>query len=396
MSRKTPRPRTTPEPLAPVLWCSNHPVAPTGYGQQTQQVVLRMAAQGYRVAVANNYGTEGHVSAWRNIRIYPRGFAPYSDDVIAAYARSWGHDNGADPLVITLFDVWPYGDFPSQVPKVASWVPIDHEPAPAKVTNWLRKPNVTPIAMSQFGQAMLEKAGLQPLYVPHAIETSVFKPTPTIQGVRGRDIMGGIPDDAWVIGMNAANKGYPDRKAWAPNLLAASALMQAHDDVWLYLHTEPTGSMQGLNLMELLHAVGAPMDRVRIVEQFAYRMGMPQEALAAIYSGMDVLLACSLGEGFGIPVVEAQATGTPVIVTDWTAQPELVGDGHAVGGQPYWDAPQGSWWMTPSVSEIIAALEDMYARGQGRSQKAIDFAQQYDADAVYESHWKPVLQELTA
>lgn len=396
MSRKTPRPKAAPTPLAPILFCSNHPAAMTGYGQQSEQLVSRMAAQGYRVAIASNYGTEGHVANWRGVRVYPRGFAPYSDDVVVAYAKNWAHENGAEPLVMTLFDVWPFNDFPSQVGRVASWVPIDHEPAPAKVIKWLAQPNVTPIAMSKFGERMIGNAGLDCRYAPHAINTKIFAPTPTIKGVRGRDIMGGIPDDAFVIGMNAANKGYPDRKGWAPNLMAASALMHKHDDVWLYLHCEPTGIMQGLNLFDLLAAVGAPMDRVRIIEQFTYRMGLPQEPLAAIYTGMDVLLSCSLGEGFGIPVIEAQATGTPVVVTNWTAQPELVGDGYTVGGQPYWDAPQGSWWMTPSVAEIIGALEALYDRGQGRSQKAIDFAAQYDADAVYEQHWKPILHELTA
>jgi hypothetical protein len=48
----------------------------------------------------------------------------------------------------------------------------------------------------------------------------------------------------------------------------------------------------------------------------------------------------------------------------------------------------------PSIPRIVEALEAAYDRGQERSQKAIDFAKGYQADAVYEKHWKPSLEIL--
>jgi hypothetical protein len=48
----------------------------------------------------------------------------------------------------------------------------------------------------------------------------------------------------------------------------------------------------------------------------------------------------------------------------------------------------------PSVPKIVESLEAAYNRGQERSQKAIDFAKTYNADAVYEKHWKPTLEIL--
>ncbi len=41
------------------------------------------------------------------------------------------------------------------------------------------------------------------------------------------------------------------------------------------------------------------------------------------YNAMDVLTNVALGQGFGIPILEAQACGTPVIVGDWTSMSEL-------------------------------------------------------------------------
>lgn len=48
------------------------------------------------------------------------------------------------------------------------------------------------------------------------------------------------------------------------------------------------------------------------------------EELAAFYSASDVLLSLSYEETFGLTVVEAMACGTPAIVYDNTAQPELI------------------------------------------------------------------------
>jgi len=125
-------------------------------------------------------------------------------------------------------------------------------------------------------------------------------------------------------------------------------------------------------------------------------MNLPQQALAALYSAADVLLATSAGEGFGVPVVEAQACGTRVIVSDWTAQTELVGDGWAVEVQPLWDPYQDAWFATPMIPRIVDALEEAYAAERGPSQQAVDFAADYDADVVYAKYWRPALEQLAA
>jgi glycosyltransferase involved in cell wall biosynthesis len=382
-----------------ILWASNSPYCGTGYGTQTAQVVRRLAREGQQVALASNYGLEGAVSSWEGIKHFPRGFDMHSNDIIPAHYHAWaGETGGIDPLLFTLYDVWVFqGKQWDTVPRIASWLPIDHTPAPPKVLDWCRRDNVTPIAMSKFGSSMLERAGVEHHYVPHAIEP-VFTETDTFctgnEQITGRAFMD-IPEDAYVIGMNSANKGVvPNRKAFPEAFLAASMVMRDHPDVWLYVHTEDRGSMGGINLQELARMVGIPMKRLRFVDQYSFRVGIPQELLAAIYTSMDVLLQPSMGEGFGIPAIEAQACGTPVVVSNFSAQPELVGDGWLVDGQPFFDAPQKAWLVTPSVESITDALEQAYARGRGRSSKAVEFASQYGADYVFDTYWLPTLAAL--
>jgi glycosyltransferase involved in cell wall biosynthesis len=50
------------------------------------------------------------------------------------------------------------------------------------------------------------------------------------------------------------------------------------------------------------------------------------EELVRLYSGADCFLFPSLAEGFGFPVLEAMACGAPVVSSDRTSLPEVVGD----------------------------------------------------------------------
>ncbi len=401
--RRLKRAGVNPDKLS-VLWYSNAVWANTGYGTQTAQAVHRLKDDGHAVAVAANYGLEAMTTEYDGIPHYPRGYETYSSDVVEPYFRDWTrqHPDGK-PLVLALFDAWPLkGPAWDRLP-VAIWTMIDHLPAPPAVVEFLAKPNVTPIAASKFAHEQIERAGVRSLYVPMAIDTKLYKPTPTWsngqQALTGRELMGfkGAGDeDLFVVSCINANKSASGvhRKAWAENLLAFSIFAANHDDVRLYIHTEKNGSHGGIQMDPLIKAVGLRPEQYRIVNQFSFHMGIPNEAMAALFTATDVLLAPTLGEGFGLTVLEAAACGTPVIVNDFTCQPELVGEGWLTSGQPWWDSYQFAWWNVPNVQSIVDSLEQAYARGRGRSQKQIDHAAQYDADLVYETCWKPALKEL--
>ncbi len=53
---------------------------------------------------------------------------------------------------------------------------------------------------------------------------------------------------------------------------------------------------------------------------------VPETDLPTLYAGADLFILPSFDEGFGLPVLEAMACGTPVIASNGGALPEVVGD----------------------------------------------------------------------
>jgi glycosyltransferase involved in cell wall biosynthesis len=378
---------------------SNSPGQPTGYGQATEALVKLLKRDGADVASLSNYGNEGvnttYDTGFGEIPVYARGNESYSNDVTPAHHKHWKALNPDQPdLLITLYDVWVLNNKAFDSIPIASWTPIDHNPVPPAVLKWLQKENVTPLAMSKFGLQQIEQVGVKGHYVPHSIDTKVFSQTDNIKGQPIAEFMG-FEDGRFIVGMNAANKssGILHRKAYSENFMAFALFARKHPDAMLYVHADAS-SQHGWNLIALAQLLGIPTDNLTFPDPLAYRYGMSQETLAGIYSSWDVMLATSYGEGFGIPTVEAQACGVPVIVSNFAASPELVGDGWVISGQPLYDPAQHSFWHVPSVPEIVEALEQAYARGKGKSVKAVEFAQAYDHEKVWQENWMPVLKEL--
>ena len=68
------------------------------------------------------------------------------------------------------------------------------------------------------------------------------------------------------------------------------------------------------------------LDDPEIAASVRYLGFLPEEDKPGIYAAADALTFPSLGEGFGLPIVEAFASGTPVLTSNVSCMPEVAGD----------------------------------------------------------------------
>ncbi|WP_330476598.1 glycosyltransferase family 4 protein [Terrabacter sp. C0L_2] len=87
------------------------------------------------------------------------------------------------------------------------------------------------------------------------------------------------------------------------------------------------------------------------------------DVLPGLYAAASVVVVPSLVEGFGLPALEGMAAGVPVVASDRSSLPEVVGDGGLLV------EPTGAG-LSEGVIEVLAGgsdVESMARRGQERS-----------------------------
>jgi len=376
-----------------ILLNSNATWSPSGYGQQAGQFLPLMAGDGHECSCIAYDGLQAGIINIGGITYLPRINDPYGADAILEHADRYKPD-----LIFTLQDVWTINNLALKYLKDNGfkWVPIvpvDHEPVPSYILEKL-KMAYRIITISRFGHDELKKNGFDSTYIPHTVDTGMFR---RMEQKECRKFIG-VPDNVFLFGMVAANKENPPRKSFQQVLDAFKLFRDAQPGSAIYFHTL-MDSVDGFPIQRYAKFLGLEKS-VYHSERYKVLYDIKQEEMPRIYGAFDVLLNPSTREGFGIPIIEAQACEVPAIVNDFTSMRELVNEG--VDGYKVKVAYKRftqllSYEGVPDVNDLYEKMaasfradrNEMGKRGRERVVK------EYDTKTVYEEKWRPFLKEIS-
>jgi len=374
-----------------VLWWSTIPYANAGYGIATREILKRFKQEGHSVVVGTKHVVGGQIEV--------DGITCFDGTQMGLVNVIQQEDNY--DYIISMADDWTIPqDF-----RFNKWINIcfcdTHEMHP-RLVNASKKALHT-IAATKFTQEALRKAGVNSLYAPLGVDTSIFKPS-LEKRKRFRDSKG-FKEDQFVIGSVGINYS-SDRKNFIGLIRAFAAFHKRHPDSVLYLHTDVMGTAtSGLPLTWVMKSMGFPDNDtgpIRYVSQKDYhRWSMSQEGVVQTYNGFDVFCFPTNGEGFGMPIIEAQACGIPTITVNTTSGKELLKGGWLIDVNE--DNMEFSthlcWFARVVPTQIDEALEKAYvAWKNGEAQeiglKAREGVICYDWDIIYRDYWSPIFKLL--
>lgn len=334
----------------PALWSK------TGYGKNMLNLGLRLKEAGHEVAQFAFGGLRWGQVEYEGVKIFPNGADDYGQTWLPRWHKFFGSD-----IIIWHYDAWVLGSsFKDTDLPICFWSPMDHSPVPPPLKESLEGQKV--IAICRFAQREFERAGIKSVYIPHAFDHKIYTPGNRREARRRLT----FPEDAFILASVATNKG--PRKNYG-NLLRAyrkflDQVPEAWENAFLYLHCNVSrmDNPIGYELPQIWHGLGIA-ERIKYVHPVYYEAyGFTEQELADVYRSADYTVLVSLGEGFGLPAIESLGCGTPVIFSNFSSLPEVVGPGglpvDATDRIPFELSSSFQW--IPSTEQITKRMVEAY------------------------------------
>ena len=336
-----------------ILTLSDHPLSPSGVGSQTKYVCEALLKTG-RYSIISLGGAIKHAN-YNPIRI-----EPYNDDwkiipvdgygtqeMIRSVLRTekpdilwfmtdprfwgwlWDMENEIRPLCpMVYYHVWD--NFPAPMFNRNYYLSNDYVATISKVTDEIVK-KVAPEVTS--------------VYLPHAVNSDIFKPMPLEQirelrknSLDKRDVEKTI---FFWNNRNARRKQFGTLIWWFKEWLDKENL---HDKASLIMHTDPKDP-HGQDLEHILHRLNLTDRQIMLSTA-----KVSQEQLSMMYNISDCTINISDAEGFGLSTLESLSCGTPIIANMTGGLQEQVTDGQKEFGIP----------LFPSSKAIIGSQQVPY------------------------------------
>ena len=330
---------------------ADHPFAPSGVGTQTRYIIESLLATGrYKVVCFGG--------AVKHQDYRPQKTEEWGDDLVVFPVDGYGTQESVRSLIWSekpdmlwfmtdpRFYIWLWdmeNEIRSLIPMVYYHV-WDNYPYPKFNKNFYES-NDFIATISKVTEDIVRNVSpdVESDYIPHSINTEIFKPIDTelVQNAKKQQFG---PKDRFTFFWNNRNarRKMSGSVLWWFNEWAETV---GPENVRLIMHTDPK-DINGQDLEAIMHELKAVDGRIMFSKD-----KHSQQDMALLYNMSDCVINISDAEGFGLSTLESLACGTPIIVNMTGGLQEQVKD------------ENGNWFgigLEPASRAIIGSQEVPY------------------------------------
>ena len=330
---------------------ADHPFAPSGVGTQTRYIIESLLATGrYKVVCFGG--------AVKHQDYRPQKTEEWGDDLVVFPVDGYGTQESVRSLIWSekpdmlwfmtdpRFYIWIWdmeNEIRSLIPMVYYHV-WDNYPYPKFNKNFYES-NDFIATISKVTEDIVRNVSpdVESDYIPHSINTEIFKPIDTelVQNAKKQQFG---PKDRFTFFWNNRNarRKMSGSVLWWFNEWAETV---GPENVRLIMHTDPK-DINGQDLEAIMHELKAVDGRIMFSKD-----KHSQQDMALLYNMSDCVINISDAEGFGLSTLESLACGTPIIVNMTGGLQEQVKD------------ENGNWFgigLEPASRAIIGSQEVPY------------------------------------
>lgn len=413
-----------PTPLRKLLLMSDSPLLATGYANQTRGIAKRLARIpdletsvlgcqyiGSPMWVDHDgalLSTRKRLGSYHLLPRSDNSNSPYCEDILRTRITE------VEPeilwILLDMFMVQWIHNYDISPAKFIMYFPSDGFPLPVWTDQVLKKAQAR-VAMSKFGQEQAWELGIKDCgYIPHGTETNLFFPRSEAVKLELRRKWGsmfrttsGFPvnlEDKFIVGSVAR---FQPRKMIYEMLKVFRDFSKDKKNVFFFCHMNPNdqsmiGSGGNFLIMDLIKKYGLENKIVFTGAQVVN--GLTDQQMAELYNLFDVHVLTTSGEGFGIPTIEAQASGVPSVITDFTTSEELIGEDRGIRAKLA-TTITGTYNVERGMvdkDDFVKGMNTLYHDPQMLKQmakKCREFAvKNFDMDSVVFPQWEKLFREV--
>ena len=439
---------STEEQKIKVLICGYAADNHTSFGSQIRDVWTRLLRTGKYEIVQQGWFKMKEIEKvpWNivptNMNTNPDGSkAPVEQDKWGAQSFPGLLHQLKPDLIWTLADTYMIEHIGALKPKFGykyiQYMPIDGTPTPQRYKKIINDAD-TSIVCSNFGaEAVEDLTGRRPEMVYHGVDANLFHKysnekkqqlrREVSESIMDKFIIGWVGKDQtrknpWnlfevIYFLSSGNyvtcnccgrvtRGEYNRQKRALVSMPTSCKHCRSEDVavaepmdnavlWMHAYNQPNIGWD-FNLHRDMYNLG---DKVIFTTKLTQDDGLKVAEMANLYNMFDVFTSLSGGEGFGIPLIEAQACGVPVVYTNYSGQAEICVEGGLsvdceLYPEPISSIDRGMADINHAIEQFAKLYKDKELYGDLSQKGRLEMLTSFDHDLLATQHHEIIMNTM--